>query len=101
MYDKILTSPDLKSNNPNDIVIVLQGGGIFANPTSASAPAKLRLLYEAAPLGFVMEAAGGLAECSSGSVLDVVISDTDVRTSISLGSQSEVVRSRPAMRWQP
>lgn len=81
-------------------VDALQGGGVFANPTSKQAPAKLRLLYEAAPLGLVVEAAGGLAECSTGSVLDMVISQTDVRTSISLGSTSEVVRSRPAMQWQ-
>lgn len=78
---------------------MLQGGGVFANPTSKSAPAKLRLLYEAAPLALVMEAAGGLAECSTGRILDLVISNTDVRTMVSLGSISEVARSRPALQW--
>ena len=73
---------------------------MFANPISESAPAKLRLLYEAAPLALVIEAAGGLAECSTGSVLDMPISNTDIRTMISLGSKSEVIRSRPALQWQ-
>ena len=79
---------------------MLQGGGVFANPTSKSAPAKLRLLYECAPMAFIMEAAGGLAECATGSVLDLVISDTAIKTMISLGSRSEVERTRPALQWQ-
>lgn len=82
------------------LVFILQGGGVFANPTSISAPAKLRLLYEAAPLALVVEAAGGLAECATGSVLDMVISNTDIKTMISLGSKSDVIRSRPALQWQ-
>ena len=73
---------------------------MFVNPTSKSAPAKLRLLYECAPLGFIVEAAGGHAETATGSVLDMVISNTDIRTMVSLGSKSEVVRSRPALKWQ-
>ncbi len=84
----------------NDMVSAFQGGGVFANPSAKSAPAKLRLLYECAPLALIVEAAGGLAECATGSVLDMVISETDIRTVISLGSKSEVIRSRPALRWQ-
>ena len=79
---------------------MLQGGGVFANPTSKSAPAKLRLLYECAPLALIVEAAGGLAEGAAGSVLDMVVSETDIRTMICLGSQAEVIRSRPALKWQ-
>lgn len=37
----------------------LQGGGVFCNPASPGAPAKLRVLYECWPLAFVIEAAGG------------------------------------------
>jgi len=73
---------------------------VFANPVSKSAPAKLRLLYEAAPLALVVEAAGGFAECATGSILDVTIANTDIRTMVSLGSKSEVIRSRPALKWQ-
>ncbi|DBA78808.1 TPA: hypothetical protein ACH3X1_008704 [Trebouxia sp. C0004] len=80
--------------------ILTKGGGVFANPVSESAPAKLRLLYEAAPLALVVEAAGGLAECATGSILDMTIASTDIRTMVSLGSKSEVMRSRPALKWQ-
>lgn len=80
--------------------ILTKGGGVFANPTSKSAPAKLRLLYECAPMAFIVEATGGLAECASGSVLDLVIADTDIKTMISLGSRTEVARTRAALQWQ-
>ncbi|KAA6423489.1 MAG: sedoheptulose-bisphosphatase precursor [Trebouxia sp. A1-2] len=80
--------------------ILTKGGGVFANPVSKSASAKLRLLYEAAPLALIVEAAGGLAECATGSILDVTIASTDIRTMVSLGSKSEVIRSRPALKWQ-
>jgi fructose-1,6-bisphosphatase len=36
----------------------LQGGGVFCNPKSSTAPAKLRLLYECAPLAYVVEVGG-------------------------------------------
>jgi hypothetical protein len=35
--------------------LCLQGGGVFCNPKSATAPAKLRLLYECAPVALVVE----------------------------------------------
>lgn len=33
--------------------------GVFSNPTSDSSPAKLRLAFEAAPFGLLVELAGG------------------------------------------
>jgi Fructose-1-6-bisphosphatase, C-terminal domain len=39
-----------------------QGGGVFCNPCSAAAPAKLRLLYECAPLALVVEVRACLVE---------------------------------------
>ena len=33
--------------------------GVFTNPTSASSPAKLRMVFEAAPVALLVEAAGG------------------------------------------
>ena len=36
-----------------------KGGGLFLSPGSAAAPPKLRLLFEACPMAFVVEAAGG------------------------------------------
>lgn len=34
---------------------LVQGGGVFCNPKSPSAPEKLRLLYECAPLALIVE----------------------------------------------
>lgn len=69
---------------------------MFLNPVAASAPAKLRLLYECAPLAYIMEAAGGASTdgAQSRSVLDVPISALDARTAICLGSVSEVQRAQ-------
>lgn len=47
----------------------------FSNPTSGSSPAKLRLAFEAAPFGLLVEMAGGKTSdgVTGGSVLDVKI----------------------------
>jgi len=45
-----------------------KGQGVFANPTSTAAPAKLRLAFEAAPFALLVERAGGQSsDGSSGS----------------------------------
>jgi sedoheptulose-bisphosphatase len=72
----------------------LQGGGLFLNPIAASAPAKLRMLYECAPLAYIVEAAGGACTDGAQSLLDVPISALDARTAICLGSVSEVYRAQ-------
>lgn len=66
--------------------ILTAGGGVFCSPASDSAKAKLRLLYECAPLAFVVEAAGGGSHDGRGSVLDRKVDAVDQRTVISLGS---------------
>ena len=78
--------------------IMTAGGGVFCSPASATAKAKLRLLYECAPLAFVMEAAGGASHDGSGSVLDQRIVDVDQRSIISLGSPGLVAASVPALK---
>lgn len=45
----------------------MQGGGVFCNPTSPAAPAKLRCLYETFPLALLVEAAGGASHDGAGS----------------------------------
>jgi sedoheptulose-bisphosphatase len=78
--------------------IVAKGGGVFCNPRSASAPAKLRCLYEVLPLAFVVEAAGGGSTTDGeNSALDVVLRGHDDRSTVCLGSIEEVQRSRMAM----
>eukprot|EP00747_Dinoflagellata_sp_TGD_P147941 gnl/TRDRNA2_/TRDRNA2_176863_c0_seq4.p1 gnl/TRDRNA2_/TRDRNA2_176863_c0~~gnl/TRDRNA2_/TRDRNA2_176863_c0_seq4.p1 ORF type:complete len:456 (-),score=102.17 gnl/TRDRNA2_/TRDRNA2_176863_c0_seq4:163-1530(-) len=68
--------------------------GVFVNPTSESSPAKLRLAFEAAPFGLLVEKAGGKSSdgLTGGSVLDVTITQVDQRTALCIGSANEVDR---------
>ena len=68
--------------------------GVFANPTSSGSPAKLRLAFEAAPFGLLVEQAGGKTSdgVTGGSVLDVKIEQVDQRTALCIGSSNEVDR---------
>lgn len=68
--------------------------GVFCNPTSEASPAKLRLAFEAAPFGLLVEKSGGLTSdgITGGSILDVPILSVDQRTPLCLGSANEVQR---------
>jgi sedoheptulose-bisphosphatase len=68
--------------------------GVFSNPTSKSSPAKLRLAFEAAPFGLLVEKAGGATSdgVTGGSILDVQINSVDQRTALCIGSKNEVAR---------
>merc|ERR1719387_3254161 len=68
--------------------------GVFANPTSKGSPAKLRLAFEAAPFGLLVEKAGGkTSDAVSGvSILDIQIDGIDQRTPLCIGSSKEVDR---------
>ncbi len=66
-------------------------GGIFAYPADARSPqGKLRLLYEAAPLAFVAEAAGGAATDGTRRILDVTPASLHQRTPLWIGSVRDV-----------
>lgn len=69
-----------------------KGGGVFSNVSSTKSPAKLRLLYEVAPIGLLVECAGGVTthESEDTSVLDLVIDDLDRRLGVCFGSKDEV-----------
>lgn len=86
---------------PDVYHILHKGGGVLSNASSPSAKAKLRLLYECAPIALVIEAAGGSScacasesgeECGAGSVLDMRITDLDKRIGVCFGSKTEVLR---------
>ncbi|MGK2934185.1 MAG: class 1 fructose-bisphosphatase [Gemmatimonadaceae bacterium] len=69
----------------------LLGGGIFAYPAQKKSPkGKLRLLYEANPLGFIAEQAGGAASDGERRVLDIVPTELHQRTPLFIGSKSSV-----------
>ncbi|KAL0539497.1 hypothetical protein IC582_023711 [Cucumis melo] len=72
--------------------IIVKEKGIFTNVTSPSTKAKLRLLFEVAPLGFLVEKAGGYSSDGRRSVLDKVIENLDERTQVAYGSKEEIIR---------
>merc|ERR1719413_251122 len=71
-----------------------KGQGVFSNPTSETSPAKLRLAFEAAPFGLLVEKAGGKSSdgVTGGSILDVQIDGVDQRTPLCIGAAREVER---------
>ena len=69
----------------------LLGGGIFCYPANSQSPGgKLRLLYEANPLAFICEQAGGAASDGIQRVLDIAPSDLHERVPLYIGSRRDV-----------
>ena len=69
----------------------LLGGGVFAYPSNQKAPrGKLRLLYEANPLAFIVEQAGGAATDGKCRILDISPDELHQRTPLFIGSKSDV-----------
>jgi fructose-1,6-bisphosphatase I len=78
-----------------DIHRTLLYGGIFGYPGDSKNPnGKLRLLYEAAPIAFLMEAAGGLADSNGERILDIEPSNVHQRVSCFFGSADDVKEMR-------
>jgi len=76
----------------------LLGGGIFAYPANKKTPkGKLRLLYEANPLAFIVEQAGGLATNGSQRILDVEPTELHQRVPLYIGSKNEVELARQVL----
>ena len=66
-------------------------GGVFAYPGDKSAPdGKLRLLYEASPMAFIAEAAGGAASTGNERVLEVEPTSLHQRVPLIIGSKDDV-----------
>ena len=69
-------------------------GGIFLYPASYRDPdnpkAKLRLLYEANPLGMIVEEAGGKASTGSQRILDIQAEELHQRVPLVIGSREDV-----------
>lgn len=84
----------------------LLGGGLFAYPANEKNPrGKLRLLYEANPLAFIVEQAGGLASNGNIRILDVEPTELHQRTPLFIGSKNDVITadrmlSRPVLAEQ-
>jgi fructose-1,6-bisphosphatase I len=66
-------------------------GGIFAYPADNKNPkGKLRLLYEAAPVGLLAAQAGGLASTGKEPILEVIPSELHQRVPLIVGSKLDV-----------
>ncbi len=76
-----------------DVHRVLCRGGIFTYPADTkdpNKPNKLRLLYEANPMAFLVEQAGGLAVANGQRILDIEPEAIHQRVEVVLGSKNEV-----------
>lgn len=66
-------------------------GGIFFYPAEDSKPAgKIRLVYEAGPLAFLIEKAGGYASDGMRSILDIMPKDLHQRVPLFIGNRTLV-----------
>jgi fructose-1,6-bisphosphatase I len=69
-------------------------GGVFCYPAEVDKPlGKIRLLYEAAPLAFLIEQAGGYASNGTQSILDIQPTDPHQRTPFFIGNRSLVEKA--------
>ncbi|MGA1468498.1 MAG: class 1 fructose-bisphosphatase [Phycisphaerales bacterium] len=74
-----------------DVHRTLLNGGVFLYPPTAKQPAgKIRMLYEANPLAFIIEQAGGMAYSGLKRTLDLKPSKLHERTPIAMGSPEQV-----------
>lgn len=77
-------------------------GGLFVYPGTKKAPAgKLRLLYEAFPLAYMAERAGGAATDGRGAILDLVPASLHDRVPLVIGSAESVLDLTSRMAADP
>jgi len=78
-----------------DVHRILTRGGVFLYPwdkREPDKPGKLRLMYEANPMAFLVEQAGGAATNGHERILDITPGKLHERVSVVLGSKNEVER---------
>jgi fructose-1,6-bisphosphatase I len=79
----------------SDVHRILTRGGIFLYPwdrREPDKPGKLRLMYEANPMAFLVEQAGGAATNGSERIMDLMPTKLHERVAVVLGSKNEVER---------
>ncbi len=76
-----------------DMHRTLVNGGVFLYPPTRKHPnGKLRLLYEANPMSFLVEQAGGASTTGTRRTLEIVPCQLHERTPLVLGSRDEVAK---------
>jgi fructose-1,6-bisphosphatase I len=76
-----------------DVHRILCRGGIFTYPTDCKTPNKpykLRLLYEANPMSFLVEQAGGVSSTGYERIMEMKPNDIHQRVAVVMGSKDEV-----------
>ena len=79
-----------------DVHRIMTRGGIFMYPADQrepDKPGKLRLMYEANPMAFLVEQAGGLATNGRERILDLQPTKLHERVAVFMGSKNEVMRA--------
>ena len=78
-----------------EVYRILTRGGIFMYPYDLKDPSKegkLRLMYEANPMSFIVEQAGGASSTGRQRILDITPKSIHQRVPVILGSKNEVER---------
>jgi len=78
-----------------DVHRIMTRGGVFMYPwdrREPNKPGKLRLMYEANPMAWLIEQAGGAATNGRDRILDIQPTSLHERVSVMLGSKNEVER---------
>ena len=79
-----------------DVHRIMTRGGIFMYPADRrdpDKPGKLRLLYEANPMSFLVEQAGGMSTNGRQRIMDIQPTKLHERVAVFLGSKNEVARA--------
>ena len=74
---------------------ILSRGGIFIYPADSRKgyeKGRLRMVYECAPIAFLIEQAGGAATDSFNRILDLEVDELHERTPFAFGSKNEIAR---------
>ncbi len=86
----------------SDIHRTLLRGGIFMYPLDSKNPinptGKLRVLYEASPMAFIVSQAGGYASDGHQNILDIEPEDIHQRTAVFIGDKDDVRRAEQFLR---
>ncbi|EUC42682.1 hypothetical protein COCMIDRAFT_102936 [Bipolaris oryzae ATCC 44560] len=88
---------------PDVVHALVKGHGIYISPVTPQSKAKLRRLYELAPIALIIECAGGAAlDSATGTrILDVEVRDTDERGGLVCGNTTDVESARKALLLLP
>lgn len=80
-----------------DVHRTLLYGGVFGYPADKkNVNGKLRLLYEGAPMSYLMEQAGGMSTTGKERVMEITPEQVHVRVPIIMGSMNDVMEVKEA-----